>query len=137
MLQIAIVVRDPDAALSTYVDDYGLGPWETYEFNPGNVTDLRESGQPAERSWRLAGHHGRPGMWELIAALDDESIYARFLAEKARAWRRRPNGATVCSQRRVQRRESRLPRPDRDLGVITEIFSGTPTADCKPDATEP
>jgi hypothetical protein len=26
---------------------------------------------------------------------------------------------------------------DRELGVITEIFSGTPSADLKPDATYP
>jgi hypothetical protein len=26
---------------------------------------------------------------------------------------------------------------DRELGVITEIFSGTPSSDVKPDATYP
>jgi len=48
-MQIAIVVRDLEAAMRTYVHDYGIGPWETYEFNPGNVKDLREYGQSIER----------------------------------------------------------------------------------------
>lgn len=77
-MQIWIVVRDLDAALRTYVDDYGIGPWEIHEFNPANATDLRESGRPVERSWRMVGHV----MWELIEPLDDESVFARFLAEK-------------------------------------------------------
>jgi methylmalonyl-CoA/ethylmalonyl-CoA epimerase len=46
--------RDLDATLRKYVDDYGIGPWEVYEFNPGNAKDLHEYGQPVERSWRLA-----------------------------------------------------------------------------------
>jgi hypothetical protein len=49
-LQIAIVVRDLDAAMRTYGHDYGIGPWETYEFNPENVEDLREDGKPADFS---------------------------------------------------------------------------------------
>jgi hypothetical protein len=32
-LQVAIVVR-PDAAFRTYVHDYGIGPWDIYEFTP-------------------------------------------------------------------------------------------------------
>ena len=33
-LQVSIVVRDLDAAMRTYVDEYGIGPWDVYEFNP-------------------------------------------------------------------------------------------------------
>jgi hypothetical protein len=46
--------------------------------------------------------------------------------------------ASVKPARLSSRRKRRLPRPDRDLGLITEIFSGTPgDADLKPDATDP
>jgi methylmalonyl-CoA/ethylmalonyl-CoA epimerase len=41
-------VRDLEAAMRTYVHDYGIGPWDIYEFNPGNVKDLREYGQPVD-----------------------------------------------------------------------------------------
>ena len=60
-VQLAIVVRDLDAAMRTYVHDYGIGPWEIYEFDPGNVADMREDGEPVERSWRLAITPSRPG----------------------------------------------------------------------------
>jgi hypothetical protein len=79
---------------------------------PRNVQDLRAYSQPVERSWRLAVAMVGQVQWELIEPLDDESVYARFLAEKGEG-------------------------TDRDLGVITEIFSGTPGADLKPDATHP
>lgn len=40
-MQIANVVRDLDATLRRYVDDYGIGPWQEHEFNPGDAEDLR------------------------------------------------------------------------------------------------
>jgi methylmalonyl-CoA/ethylmalonyl-CoA epimerase len=43
---------------------------------------MREYGQPAVRSWRLAVTMVGHVMWELIEPLDDQSVYARFLAEK-------------------------------------------------------
>jgi hypothetical protein len=39
-LQVAIVVRGLEAAMRTYVDAYGIGPWDIHEFNPGRVKDL-------------------------------------------------------------------------------------------------
>jgi Glyoxalase/Bleomycin resistance protein/Dioxygenase superfamily len=80
-LQVALVVRDLDATMRTYVHEYGIGPWEIYEFNPDTVSDMREDGQPVDRSWRLALSKVGQVQWELIEPLDDESIYARFLAE--------------------------------------------------------
>lgn len=59
-----------------------IGPWDTYEFNLGNAKDLREYGHAVERSWRVAVAMVGQVMWELIEPLDDESVYARFRAEK-------------------------------------------------------
>ncbi len=81
-MQIGIVVRNLDAAMRRYVNGYGIGPWDVHEFNPGNVKDLREYAKPVKRSWRLAVTKIGHVQWELIEPLDDESIYARFLAEK-------------------------------------------------------
>ena len=81
-MQIGIVVRDLDATLRRYVDDYGIGPWEVHEFDAGNANDLREYGQPVERSLRFAVATVGQVMWELIEPLDEESVFARFLAEK-------------------------------------------------------
>ncbi len=53
-MQIGIVVRDLNATMRKYADEFGIGPWKIYEFNPGNAKDLLEFGQPVKRSWRLA-----------------------------------------------------------------------------------
>jgi hypothetical protein len=65
-LHLGIFVRDLEATMRRYVDDYGIGPWEFYEFNAGNAEDFREYGQPVERSWRLAVATVGQVQWELI-----------------------------------------------------------------------
>jgi len=81
-MQIGIVVRDLAATMQRYVDDYGIGPWDIVEFHPEDAPDLHEHGKPVGRSWRLASTMIGRVQWELIEPLDDESVYARFLAEK-------------------------------------------------------
>ena len=147
-IQIAIVVRSLDAAMRTYVHDYG--PWEIYEFNPGNVANMREDGQSVERSWRLAISQVGHVQWELIEPLDEGSIYARFLAEKGEGVHHvgvavADFQSTVAAQ--AERGNSVLLggdyrgisfaylATDRDIGVITEIFSGAPGEGQQPDAT--
>lgn len=149
-IQIAIVVRDLDASMRTYVHEYGIGPWEIYGFDPGNVADMRENGTPVERSWRLAIAHVGQVQWELIEPLDDQSVYARFLAEQGgglhhvgvgvrdfdetlEAQAKRGNGVLLGGEYRG----IRFAYLDtvRDLGLVTEIFSGPPGADQQPDAT--
>jgi methylmalonyl-CoA/ethylmalonyl-CoA epimerase len=149
-IQIAIVVPSLDAAMRTYVHDYGIGPWEIYEFNPGNVANMREDGQSVERSWRLAISRVGQVQWELIEPLDEGSIYARFLAEKGPGVHHVGVAVpdfqeTVASQ--AERGNGVLLGGDyrgisfaylateRDLGLVTEIFSGAPGDDQQPDAT--
>jgi methylmalonyl-CoA/ethylmalonyl-CoA epimerase len=142
-LQIGIVVRDLEATMRRYVDDYGIGPWDRYEFNPENAPDLHEHGQPAQRSWRLAVAMVGHVQWELIEPLDDESVYARFLAEKGEgvhhiAVAARNYDELVASQAKSGKNlvlsgtfsgvEVAYLDTDRDLGVLVEIFSGTPPA---------
>lgn len=124
-LQVSIVVGDLDAAMRTYVHEYGIGPWNVYEFNPGNVSDMRAGGESVAWSWRLAIAQVGQVQWELVEPLDGESIYAQFLADHGpgvhhvgvgvasyddtlrrarRAWTGRPPG------RRVQRHHVRVPR---------------------------
>ena len=53
-LQIGIVVPDLDAAMRSYVDDHGIGPWEIVEFHAGEAEGLHEHGRPARwkrRTW--------------------------------------------------------------------------------------
>jgi catechol 2,3-dioxygenase-like lactoylglutathione lyase family enzyme len=149
-IQIAIVVRDLGAAMRTYVHDYGIGPWEIFGFDPENVADMREDGEPVERSWRLALAQVGQVQWELIEPLDEESVYARFLAETGGGLHHvgvavpdfdetlakqeeRGNGVLLGGEYKG----IRFAYLDTvgDLGLVTEIFSGAPGADQQPDAT--
>ncbi|MGA2340192.1 MAG: VOC family protein [Terracidiphilus sp.] len=149
-VQIGIVVRDLDATMRKYVDDYGIGPWQIFEFNPSNAQDLREHGRPAQRSWRLAVAMVGQMQWELIEPLDNESIYARFLAEKGGGVHHIAVAAQCFDKMLAMeaKRGSELVLSgefegvkvayldtERDLGVTLEIFSGTPDLEKKQDAT--
>ena len=46
------VVRDLERTMQTYVEEYGIGPWEIYEFNPDTVTELVQGEAPAAHAWR-------------------------------------------------------------------------------------
>src|SRR3712207_5299417 len=82
-MQLGIVVRDLEATVRRYEDDYGIGPWRFDRIDLGAANDYREYGQPVERSNRIAIAMVGRVMWELIEPLDEEGIYdARFLAEK-------------------------------------------------------
>jgi hypothetical protein len=129
--------RDLDATMQRYVDDYGIGPWETHEFNSSDVDDLREYGESVEHAWRIAVTKVGTAMWELIEPLDDEGMHARFLAKRAkesttspspsglRRGDRDPGGERhrVGRQRCACRHTCAYLATDKDLGVITEIFT--------------
>ena len=128
-MQIALVVRDLEATMRTYVHEYGIGPWEIYEFNPETVTEMVKDGEPAEYAFRLAVTMVGSVQWELIEPLDDRSMYAEFLAEKGEGVHHVAVGApdygealdTIAGEgapgapgRRLQRRHaSRTCRPTR------------------------
>jgi methylmalonyl-CoA/ethylmalonyl-CoA epimerase len=151
-MQIGIVVRDLEATMQRYVDDYGIGPWDIVEFHPEDAPDLHEHGKPVGRSWRLASTMIGRVQWELIEPLDDESVYARFLAEKgegvhhialapssfdeAVAAQAEKGNELALSGTFSGYRVAYL-ATDRDLGVIAEIFSPPADADATPDATSP
>lgn len=150
-VQIGIVVRDLEGTMQRYVDDYGIGPWEIHEFGPGSAKDLHEHGKPVERSWRLAATMIGEVQWELIQPLDEESDYARFLAEKgegvhhialttpsfddAVAAQSETGNELVLSGTFGGIRVAYL-ATDRDLGVITEIYSVPPSGEPTADATD-
>jgi len=151
-LQIALVVRDLEAAMRRYVEGYGIGPWEIYEFNPGNVRNMQQGGEPVDAAWRLALARVGQAHWELIEPLDDRSDYARFLAEHGEGVHHIGVAvpsyddaiASVAEQGRsiVLGGEyngvtfAYLPTRE-DLGVITEIFDAPPGEGQQPDAVYP
>ena len=148
-LQLGIVVRDLEATVRRYEDDYGIGPWKFAQIDLGEANNYREHGQPAERSTRIAVATVGQVMWELIEPLEEEGIYARFLAEKGEGVHHVAVATTDFDETVAQaERENKVILScefsgvdiayldtQRDLGVTIEIFSGTPGAEREPDAT--
>jgi hypothetical protein len=150
-LQIAMVVRDLEATMRTYVEEYGIGPWEIYEFGPQNVERLADVGGP-DSAWRLAVTMVGSVQWELIEPLDDRSMYAQFLATKGEGlhhvavggtgYRRaldemRAKGRRVLNGGGYKGATFAYLSTDEDLKVITEIFDWPEGLVQEPDAVYP
>ena len=151
-MQVSLVVRDLDAAMRTYVHEYGIGPWEIYEFNPETVSELVKDGEPAECAWRLAVTMVGSVQWELIEPLDDRSMYAEFLATKGEGLHHVAVGVPDYAEALGTLREKgrrvlqagvyngvtfSYLSTDEDLGVITEIFDWPEGHTQEPDAVYP
>lgn len=153
-MQIGIVVRDLDAAMRHYVDDYGVGPWEVYQIKPADVKEWREHGRPAEPCTRAAIAMVGRVQWELIEPLDDKSIFAQFLAatgggvhhiavatvnfdETLAAEAKRGNELPLFTELGSKYKGIKVAYlgTQRDLGVLLEVFSGIPDAEQKQGAT--
>ena len=81
VLQIGIVVRDLDAAVERYWEQFGLGPWQINTLDPSNTSDMVVRGKPQTFALRAATTQIGNVQWELIEPLDEEGIYAEFLRE--------------------------------------------------------
>jgi Glyoxalase/Bleomycin resistance protein/Dioxygenase superfamily len=151
-MQISIVVRDLAATMRTYVDEYGIGPWEIYEFNPDTVKNMVRDGEPAEYAFRIAVTMVGSVQWELIEPLDDRSMYADFLATKGEGVHHVAVGVPRYDEAlaELQGKGRRVLQgghyngvtfcylsTDEDLGVVTELFDWPPGLVQEPDAVYP
>jgi methylmalonyl-CoA/ethylmalonyl-CoA epimerase len=152
VLQVAVVVRDLDAAMRRYWDGYGIGPWQVYEFNPGTVQHMTRDGQPAEFAIRLALARLGGVFIELIEPLDDESIYAGFLGAKGEGVHHiglaAPGYAAASGILEAKGHPSitggvyngvtfTYHDTERELGFVSEIFDWPPGLVQEPDAVYP
>jgi methylmalonyl-CoA/ethylmalonyl-CoA epimerase len=143
-MQLGIVVRDLEATVRRYEDDYGIGPWRFDRIDLGAANDYREYGEPVERSNRIAIAMVGRVMGELIEPLDEESVFARFLAEKGEGVHHiavvarnfdetvanhAKGGNDLVLRGKFSGVDVAYLDTDRDLEVILEIFSGIPDDD--------
>jgi methylmalonyl-CoA/ethylmalonyl-CoA epimerase len=78
---LCVVTRDLDAAVRTWSDRYGVGPWSVYTKDESNMAAL-VAGRPTSFAMRVALAGLSPAFRvELIQPLDDRSPYAASLAE--------------------------------------------------------
>ncbi len=151
-LQIGIVVRDLDAAMRTYYDGYGIGPWEIYEMNPATVTQMTKDERPSEHAMRVALTMVGKVQWELIEPLDDDNIYAEFLRDHGEGIHHigvavenytdtvdelHRTGHVLLQGGNLRGASYSYPSTHTDLKLVTEIFDFPEGFSLTPDATYP
>jgi hypothetical protein len=151
-MQISIVVRDLETTLATYVEEYGIGPWEIYDFNPETVSAMSRDDAPSAFRFRIAVTMVGSVQWELVQPLEDEGVFAEFLAEKGEGVHHVAVGGrgypgTLEAMRAKGRRMLQgghyngvtfaYMSTGDDLGVITEIFDWPEGRTQEPDAVYP
>ncbi len=80
--QIALVVRDLDAALRRYWETLGVGPWKVYTYGSPLVREMTYRGRPHEYRMRLALAEVGPLVIELLQPLSGDNIYVEHLDSK-------------------------------------------------------
>jgi 4-hydroxyphenylpyruvate dioxygenase-like putative hemolysin len=77
--QIGLVVRNVDETAKRCWEQFGMGPWTFFTFDPSKVQQMMVHGKRVDHAMRTA--HARIGEidWEIIEPLDDKSIYAEHL----------------------------------------------------------
>jgi methylmalonyl-CoA/ethylmalonyl-CoA epimerase len=81
--QIAVVVRDLDAAMDRYVNDLGIGLWNVYTYGPHRLWKMTYRGNEQAYVMKLALAFVGPTMYELIQPLEGgPNIYQEFLDER-------------------------------------------------------
>ena len=78
--QVALVVRDLDAAVRHWWDVLGVGPWTVYTLAPPRLRDCVYRGEPADFSLRHALGWSGEVQIELVQPLAGPSIFADHLA---------------------------------------------------------
>jgi methylmalonyl-CoA/ethylmalonyl-CoA epimerase len=136
--QVCVVIRDLDAAVRRYWDDYGIGPWYLFRYEDieGELRGARSTFSVRLALTRVDDRFE----WELIQPLDDRSIYSDFLARHGEGvhhlavevadlpaavdWVGGRIGSHVGLDGDLQRYA--MLETDRDLGVTLEVsdYSG-------------
>jgi methylmalonyl-CoA/ethylmalonyl-CoA epimerase len=81
-MQVAMVVRDMDAAMKRHWDDFGIGPWDIYQFEPSKLTNYMYRGKPATHSCLIAVAWSGDTQLELMQPLTGYSIYDEHLERR-------------------------------------------------------
>jgi catechol 2,3-dioxygenase-like lactoylglutathione lyase family enzyme len=80
---VCVATTDLDRAVRTWANRYGVGPWSVYSYDATNMTAFVD-GEPTDFAMRVALCNLPDGSRiELIQPLDDQSPYARTLAERS------------------------------------------------------
>lgn len=79
--QVAVVVRDIDAAMKRYATELGIGPWEVYTYGPHRCSTMTFRGKDQPYTMKLALAMVGDTQYELIEPLEGPSTYHEFLEQ--------------------------------------------------------
>jgi methylmalonyl-CoA/ethylmalonyl-CoA epimerase len=79
--QVAMVVRDLDAAVRNYWERFAIGPWRILDFGPDTVRELTYRGKPQPYAMRIALAMQGDLQLELIESIQGPNIYEDFLRD--------------------------------------------------------
>ena len=77
--EIGIIVEDAKLTAKQYNDNYGIGPWSFYNYNPKTVSNMEIDGIKKDHKYIIA--KTVIGKFELVLAqpLDDLNIFSKYL----------------------------------------------------------
>jgi methylmalonyl-CoA/ethylmalonyl-CoA epimerase len=79
--QVAVVVRDLDAAMARYATQLGIGPWEVYTYGPLRMHTMTFRGSDQPYVMKLALTQVGSTQYELIEPLEGPTTYHEFLEQ--------------------------------------------------------
>jgi methylmalonyl-CoA/ethylmalonyl-CoA epimerase len=79
--QIAFVVRDLEAKTKVFWEDFGIGPWSIYAFEPPRVKDMSYRGQRQDFRMRVGFAMCGDTQIELVQSVAGPNLYEEFLAQ--------------------------------------------------------
>ena len=79
--QVAFVVRDLEAKMRAFWEDFGIGPWSIYRFEPPRVKDMTYRGKRQDFSMRVAFGMCGDLQIELVQSLRGPNLYEEFLEQ--------------------------------------------------------
>jgi hypothetical protein len=77
--QIAQVVSNLESTMKRLYEDFGIGPWDVYEYGPHNIRESVYRGKPNTQHYGLAVTWQGQLQFELMQPLDGYSIYNEFI----------------------------------------------------------
>ena len=79
--QVAFVVRDLEAKMHVFWNDFRIGPWNIYAFEPPRVKEMTYRGQRQDFRMRVAFAMCGDTQIELVQSLTGPNMYDEFLQE--------------------------------------------------------
>jgi methylmalonyl-CoA/ethylmalonyl-CoA epimerase len=80
--QVAVVVRDLDAAMERYAAQLGIGPWDIYTYGPHRMHTMTFRGRDQPYVMKLALAQVGTTQYELIEPVEGPTTYHEYLEQR-------------------------------------------------------